>query len=88
MEHNFGTIGFMGKTYTLTGNAEHTNRLLPTANNYNNPEAMGGYWFEMSTPCVDDEGEKHTAYFEFWYEEEKELDSYDYDDGLTRVEEV
>lgn len=80
-------ITFEGTTYTLTADAEPTSRLMPYAP-YHEAEEGESYWFEMSAPCQDADGNEYTMYWEFEAVkgQEQELDQYDYDSGITKVE--
>ena len=84
-EQNYGTVTFEGKKYTLTGVADHTNRLIPFGYN-DRDENDGEYNFEMSAPATDEEGNEYTVYWIFANVEDWELDQYDYD-AVDRVEE-
>lgn len=88
MERNFGEVEFEGREYTLTDQADHTNRLLPVGG-YNDPYDDGSYDFEMSAPAVDEDGNEYTVYWIFrtQYDDDGDpfpLDGYDYD-AVDRV---
>ena len=77
---NFGKVTFEGKTYTLTADADFTGRCLEEKPNYQDQGENGEYWFEMSAPAVDADGNEYTVYWMFYCDNpDRELDSYDYD---------
>lgn len=80
------TIVFKGKSYTLTTDADFTNRTMPV-NDYNDPDEDGNYTFEMSAQAVDTDGTGYTVYWIFTTSVDiVELDEYDYD-NIDRIEE-
>jgi hypothetical protein len=92
LEKEFGAVEWQGKKYILTDQAEHTNRLLPVYNNYNNKDEDGNYWFEMQSPGIDENNSNVMVYWIFWTgdgNEDRDLDSFDYsDENIDRVEEA
>lgn len=89
-EMKYGTVDFEGKTYNLKAQADFTNRVIPhIPNNFNDVENGEAFRFEMSAPAVDEEGNEYIVYwiFEDVKGDERELDSFDYDD-VDRVEEL
>ena len=80
----FGTVDFLGKTYVLTGCADYTNRLLP-AENYIDRATSGEFQFEMSATAVAPSGEPCEVYWIFRGNEDRPLDSYNYD-HVDRIE--
>lgn len=90
MDRNFGTVEFEGKEYTLTGDADFTNRVLPGNCNINDVQDGEEYQFEMSVPAVDEQGKEYKVTWIFWKvkgQDDWELDSLDYD-KVYSVEEV
>ena len=85
---NYGKVIFEQKEYTLTSNADYTNRLLNGPRNYHEASEGQKYFFEMSADAVDSEGNEYTVYwiFDDVMGEETPLDNFDYDD-VDRVEE-
>lgn len=79
---NYGTVTIDGKTYTLTGEADYTSRLLPSGYvNYHEANEGDAYDFEMSAPAADDEGTKYLIYWLFEGikgDNDPELDTYDF----------
>jgi hypothetical protein len=82
-------ITFEGTTYNLTGEADFTNKCFPSMN-YSQVDDGEEYQFEMSCPCTDSEGNDYVMYwvFEDVKGSEKELDMFDYENGVSRVEEA
>jgi len=83
----FGTVNFSGKTYVLRRGAEYTNRLLPPSyTNYVDRHTNNGVFdFEMSATADSPEGEPCEVYWIFCGKEERDLDSYNYD-NVDRIE--
>lgn len=83
---NYGEVEFEGQEYQLTGSADFTSRLM-TFQPFHEAGEGDEYYFEMSAPAIDKDGNKCTVYWEFKAikGEEKELDEYDYD-NVARVE--
>jgi hypothetical protein len=82
---SYGTVRVDNWIYTLTGEAEHTNRLLPAGyTNYHDANDDEVYDFEMSAPATGPDG---TRYIVGWVFEgrkgdnDQELDTYDYTEG-------
>jgi len=94
---DYGTVNFNGITYTLTSQAEMTNRLINNiSNNYNDVDDGEEYQFELSASAEYDDGnpenENLTTGTIYWVftgtkgENDPELDSYNYDDVDRFVE--
>ena len=81
---NYGTAQFEEKTITLDDQAEPTSRLMPYRP-YHEAETGDEYWFEMSAPGHDRDGNGCTVYWEFSAVkgDEPELDTYDYDQAAS-----
>ena len=75
------TITFKGNDYTLTTDADFTNGVLNYPKNYNDVEEGEEFDFQMSAQAVDTKGNKCTVYWIFsdTKGDQKELDSFDYD---------
>ena len=83
-------VEFEGNKYICEGMAEHTNRLLNTVPNYNEPDNDGNYDFEMSDNAVDEDGNEYIVYWIFNtadYDADTETDSYDWD-NVSKVREA
>ena len=80
-------IIFEGRTYNLTGEADFTSRYFQSFN-YIDAEVGEEYQFEMSCHCTDGNGNDYIMYwiFEDVRGNEKELDCFDYENGVSRVE--
>lgn len=82
LEKQFDTIIFNDKEYILAEQAEITNRLLSYPKNFNDVSEGEEFDFEMSARAYDREGFSYMIYWIFSdiKGNEKELDSFDYDD--------
>lgn len=78
---DFGKVTFNGKEYTLTTQADFTNRVLPT-NNFNEASEGETYTAEFSAQTTN--GVTVYWMFDFVKGEEQELDSLDWD-NVDRV---
>lgn len=74
------TVNFEGKTYTLTTEAEVSNRLLPYPKNYHEVEMGEEYDFEMTAKAIDENGDEYLVSWIFSdiKGDEREYDSLDY----------
>jgi len=91
LENNYGTVGFKGKKYWLTDQAEHGNSLLNGMPNYQDPDEDGNYYFDMQCYAVDANGNEYRVTWIFNTEKDdegnpKELDEYDYTENIYNVE--
>jgi len=82
-EQEFGSVTFLGEKFILRGQADHTSRLLSEENYMD--RANGVFQFEMSAPARSDSGEECLVYWIFRGDEDRPIDSYDYD-SPNRVE--
>ena len=90
MKMDYGTVTFKGKEYTLTDQAEFTNRQLEAPyTNYNEAEEGEEFDFEMSAGAIDEAGNEFIVYWTFSdvKGQQKELDEFEYD-IVDRVEEL
>ena len=97
MNQDYGIVNHNGITYTLTTQADMTNRLINgISNNYNDVDDGEEYQFEMSAGAEYDdqntENENITTGTIYWIftgikgENDPELDTYNYDDVDRFVE--
>ena len=84
------TIIFQNKKYTLTTNADFTNRLLPAPYaNYHEAEDGENFDFEMTALATDDTGSGYNIFWIFTDTKgnQKELDCFRYD-NINRIEKL
>lgn len=80
---------FEGTVYTLEEMADFTNRMLPSQyDQYHETIEGERYAFEMGAIAHDEHGNDYVVYWIFSDEKgsERELDDYDYVNGIDRIE--
>ena len=79
----FGEVIINGEIYQVTDNADYSNRLLSNNFNYHEVESGEEYSVEMQAPAIDKNNNEGIVYWIFWdiKGEEKELDTYNWDNA-------
>lgn len=83
---DFGTVTHEGKTYTLTAQADYSNRLFTDW--WGDAKEGETYTVEFNCTAIDEEGYDYAVYWQFddIKGQEREPDSYPFDDEhVTRV---